>query len=71
MLALIRHIRSRRAAGMEISPEELALRFGLDAFVTRKLVDSELERHPNGTIDIASCTRETREMTPATGSGLD
>lgn len=71
MLALIRHVRTRRAAGLEISPEELALRFGLDAFVTRKLIDAELERYPNGTIDIASCTRDTREMTPATGSGIE
>lgn len=71
ILALIRHIRTRRADGLEISPNELALRFGLDAFITRKLVDEELGREHSGTIDVASCTRETREMVPPTGSGLD
>lgn len=69
ILALIQYVRSRLAAGMEISSDELARRFRLDQFVVERLLESELGRdrhsaeegHPRG---------PTREMEPASGSEI-
>jgi len=70
ILALIQYVRSRLAAGMEISPDELARRFRLDQFVVERLLESELGRAPREVADEAAPRGPTREMAPAAGSEI-
>ena len=77
VLALIRHLRTRRQAGLEISSSELSRRFRLDAFIVERLIEQELG-HPDDmtrlsdpSTDDAEPHRPTREMSPPIGTGLD
>lgn len=76
---MIRHLRTRSRAGLEISPSELATRFRLDAFIVERLIEQELGRSddihmpraPDPSADDPEPHRPTREMSPPIGTGLD
>lgn len=70
ILALIQYVRSRLAAGMEISSDELARRFRLDQFVVDRLLESELGRAQGESAEQAHPRGPTREMAPASGSEI-
>jgi hypothetical protein len=59
------------AAGLEISADDLAGRFRLDAFVVERLLEAERGRPQRAPTDDPGIARgPTREMVPATGSGV-
>jgi len=73
VLALIRHLRARAGAGLEILPERLATRFRLDPFVVARLIEAELggaraERVPIR--PVAAHRAPTRELAPGSGRGV-
>jgi hypothetical protein len=68
ILALIQYVRSRMAAGMEISSDDLARRFRLDQFVVERLLERERGRPEREAAGEGGPRGPTREMAPASGS---
>lgn len=58
-------------AGLELSADDLARRFRLDLFVVERLLESERGRTASeAVVPAAGAQKATREMAPATGSGI-